>query len=156
MKKLLLAFVLLAGLASAQQFRTSAVDPHGACTTDVVFNQATGVIWGCLNNVFVPVGSIGTVYNCGTASACVPTNPVKQVKIVFGVTGVLDGMSPAVATVTAMPAFTSSTSYVCTANVNSASASTHVLAISYASATSVVFTAANGSTDTISWICVGT
>ncbi len=145
MKKLFLAFVLLAGLASAQQFRTSIVDPVGSCTTDVVFNQATGKLWGCLNNAFVPIGSIGTVYNCGAASACV-----------FGITGVLNGASPAVATVTAMPAFTSVSSYVCTANVNSASASTHVLAINYVSATSVTFTAANGSTDTVSYSCIGT
>ena len=72
-----------------------------------------------------------------------------------GVTAALNGASPAIATVTAMPAFTSSSSYVCTANVNSASASTHVLAINYVSATSVTFTAANGATDLVSYVCIG-
>jgi hypothetical protein len=95
------------------------------------------------------------VNNCGTANACSATNISLPSKIVVGITAALNGASPAVAAVTAMPAFTSSTSYVCTANVNSASASTHVLAVNYVSATAVTFTGANGSTDTVSFICIG-
>ncbi len=98
----------------------------------------------------------GTVINnCGTANACSATNISPTSKIVVGVTAVLNGASPAIATVTGMPAFTSSSSYVCTANVNSASASTHVLAINYVSSSSVTFTAANGATDTVSYACIG-
>jgi len=95
------------------------------------------------------------VNNCGTANACSNTVISATSKIVVGVTAVLNGASPAIATVTGMPAFTSASSYVCTANVNSASASTHVLAINYVSSSSVTFTAANGSSDTVSYICVG-
>lgn len=98
----------------------------------------------------------GTVVtNCGTANACSATTISATSKVVVGITAVLNGASPAIATVTGMPAFTSSSSYVCTANVNSASASTHVLAINYVSSSSVTFTAANGSTDTVSYICAG-
>lgn len=98
----------------------------------------------------------GTVTNnCATANACSATNVSATAKIVVGITAALNGASPAIATVTGMPAFTSSSSYVCTANVNSASASTHVLAINYVSSSSVTFTGANGATDTVSYSCIG-
>ena len=98
----------------------------------------------------------GTVTNnCATANACSATNVSATAKIVVGITAALNGASPAIATVTGMPAFTSSSSYVCTANVNSASASTHVLAVNYVSSSSVTFTGANGATDTVSYSCIG-
>ena len=109
--------------------------------------------------VTLPDASItipGTVVNnCGTANACSATNVSATSKVVVGVSAALNGASPSIATITGMPAFTSSSTYVCTANVNSASASTHVLAINYVSSSSVTFTGANGATDTVSYLCIG-
>lgn len=98
----------------------------------------------------------GTVVsNCGTANACSATTISPTSKVVVGVTAALDGASPSVAAVTGMPAFTSSSSYTCTANANSAAATTVILAVNRVSSSAVTFTGPNGATDTVSYICIG-
>lgn len=98
----------------------------------------------------------GTVVtNCGTANACSATTVSATSKVVVGVTAALDGASPSVAAVTGMPAFTSSSSYVCTANPIGSAASTVVVAVNRVSATAVTFTGPNGATATLAYTCIG-
>lgn len=51
----------LSSPAEAQQFRTSTTDPSGSCSTDVVYNQVTGVLWGCRSQAWSQVGGAGVI-----------------------------------------------------------------------------------------------
>lgn len=66
MKKLLLLAILASAYPlAAQQFRTSTVDPVGTCTTDVVYNQISGVMYGCRGGIYIQISG-GAVSDGGT------------------------------------------------------------------------------------------
>ena len=106
-------------------------------------------------SITVP-GTIGQA--CGVQNACDHTLVSSTLKIVSGITAALDGASPSVAAVTGMsPAFTSTTTYACTANLEGTSAAVAALgvAVSQVSSSAVTFTSANAATAKVHYICVG-
>jgi hypothetical protein len=91
--------------------------------------------------------------DCGTTTACSATNISATVKIVKGSVALNSGM-PSKATVKGFnPAFTSSTSYVCT--VSNATTQANPLKVVNTSASSITITGPNTVTDTANYICVG-
>jgi hypothetical protein len=92
---------------------------------------------------------IGKVELCGTTVACAKTIQSAPI-IVYGTAPLTTG-SPSTATLTALP-FTSTTSYVCTANDTAA---VQALQVANASAPSTVITGPNTSTDVVNFTCVG-
>lgn len=92
-----------------------------------------------------------TVTNCGTVAACAPNATLSnsQIKIVYGVCTLAGN----VCTVTGIPGYTSTTSYVCTATDETTA---QLIKIANASATSTVITDTVGATDVVHYVCVGT
>lgn len=91
MKRLLLAFALLACWlaipASAQQFRTSTVDPVGNCTTDVVYNTSNGKMWGCnATGTFsqINAGGGGSGTGCTGTAPCTFSVPIAAPSVATG------------------------------------------------------------------------
>ena len=103
-----------------------------------------------------PAASItvpGTVIQgCGTAAACNATNVSSTAKIIFGRAPLVSTAVASPVTITGMPAFTSSSSYVCTAtDVTSASP----LQVTYNSSSSITITGPASVSDTVAYQCVG-
>jgi hypothetical protein len=96
------------------------------------------------------------VGDCGTTSSCAGTflsGPLK-LKMIKGSAPLVSG-TPSVVTVTAFnPAFTSSSSFVCT--VSNATTAANSLKVVNVSGTSITITGPNTVTDTVNYICVGT
>ncbi len=89
---------------------------------------------------------------CGTTTTCGHTVETAG-QVVYG-TVALNGASPSVSAVTGIsPAFTSSSTFVCTAI--SGTTATTTVKVTYVSGSAVTFTGANGLTDALSYICVG-
>jgi hypothetical protein len=95
---------------------------------------------------------------CAAASASCTETLTNNVKTIYGISGALNGASPSVAAVTFSTGFTSSSSYVCTANPNGNTAAVAAggIAITYTSATVVTFVSANAASAAVSFICQGT
>lgn len=93
--------------------------------------------------------------NCATASACSATTTSSTSKITYGVTGVLDGASPATVTVTGMPAFTGTTTFTCHGTIIGTAATTSITQVTNVSTSSVTFYATNGATGTVAYLCGG-
>jgi hypothetical protein len=92
-------------------------------------------------------GNIAAIQSCGTTTTCSHTAIATNAIIVFGTVALAGGT----ATITGIsPAFTSSTSYVCTATDATAAAATKVANVSGSS-----FTITGTTTDTIGYHCIG-
>jgi hypothetical protein len=97
----------------------------------------------------------GPVQYCGTTSACSATAQLLT-RIVYGSAALVTGTPSSVTISGISPAFTSATSYRCTATEQGSSITTPVTISSYVSSSS--FTISGGATDTdiVSYVCVGT
>ena len=94
--------------------------------------------------------------DCASSASCAATNTSSTLKVVRG-TGLLVTGTPSVFAVTGMsPAFTSASTYTCTAqDVTTIANNIGVLAAGYVSASAVTFTGPASNTDTFRYICVG-
>jgi hypothetical protein len=91
--------------------------------------------------------------NCGTTTSCANT-AAPLMRIVYGQAPLVSG-TPSTAVVTGIsPAFTSTTSFECSADNNTTQANN--VKIANTSTSSVTITGPNAVTDVISYICVGT
>jgi hypothetical protein len=99
-------------------------------------------------------GGAGTaiVTSCGTTATCAATNISATAKVVRGAVALTSG-TPSTAVVTAIPAFTSTTSYSCAATNQTTQANS--VKVANTSTTSITITGPNTVTDTIGYICVG-
>lgn len=94
---------------------------------------------------------------CGTTSTCASTYVGPALKVAYG-TVALVSASPSAATVASFsPAFTSSTSYSCSASPvgTSAAVAAAGIAVNITSGTSVTFTGPNTVTTVINYVCYG-
>jgi hypothetical protein len=115
-----------------------------------IFLRAQSPAGGYISNAFPVSSSVA----CGTTVACAGT-PAPSSHIVFGSAPLTSG-TPSTATITGItPAFTSTTSYKCTVNDQTAPTNNLVSVTSYASGTSFVITGPATNTDTVAYICVG-
>jgi hypothetical protein len=95
--------------------------------------------------------SLAADYSCGATSACSPT-AVVGARTFYGDAHLVTG-SPSTVTVTGFsPAFTSTSTFECTANDNT---SQSALKVSKASTSSITITGPNTVTDDVSYICKG-
>ena len=89
---------------------------------------------------------------CGTTTTCANT-AISGPRVIFGSVA-LNNASPSIATVASIsPAFTSSSSYVCT--VTNATSSTNGLKVANVSSSSFTITGPNTVTDTVNYVCTG-
>lgn len=92
--------------------------------------------------------------SCGMTSACSNTGQGNTARIVFG-SAPLVSASPSTVTITGIsPAFTSSTSYVCTVT-DATTATNNLLKVVNVSGSSFTITGPNTLTDTINFVCAG-
>jgi hypothetical protein len=137
-----------AGIGTAQTFTNKTL------TTPVIASLYQDA--GKTKLVTFPAQSItvpGTVINnCATTSTCSATNISSTSKVVMGSVALLSA-SPSAVTVTGMPAFTSSSSFVCTAT--DATAALAVKVVNATSASITLTSSGNSNTDTVNYICVG-
>src|SRR6266699_701547 len=98
----------------------------------------------------VPVYNIT---NCGTTTTCTPNATLgnSQIKFTYGT---CTAAAATTCVVSAMPAFTSTTSYVCNVT-DQTTAANNALTITRTSATSITITTSSSS-DTFQYSCVGT
>lgn len=97
--------------------------------------------------------SLSTAQSCGTTSTCSATN-ILGLKVVYGSVPLVSG-TPSTVTITGIsPAFTSSSSYVCTPS-EATNAANNLLKVAKVSGSSFTITGPNAVTDTINYICVG-
>jgi hypothetical protein len=94
---------------------------------------------------------VGTAQNCGTTATCANT-AVNNLIFIIGTVSLVSG-TPSIATITGLP-YTSTTSYVCTAN--NATTAANSLKVANASASSTVITGPNTVTDSVGYECKGT
>lgn len=142
----------------------------GSLVGDIGFKNATSgtvtlaPVTGALGTVTISLPAaagtvpLATFTNCMTGGAtCSPTTVSSSARVIHGVSGALNGASPSVAAVTLSPAFTSSTSYVCTVTPHGATAAIAAggVAIVYTSSSVITLTAANSATHALSYVCVG-
>jgi hypothetical protein len=91
--------------------------------------------------------------DCGTTTTCSATDISSTVRIFKGSVALVSG-TPSTATVTGFsPAFSSSSSFVCTAT--NATTQANPVKVTNASASSITITGPNTSTDTVNYTCVG-
>jgi len=137
------AYWVNATAANFTRVNITAFTASGANTPSIAFTLAESL--GA-----VPVYSIT---NCGTTTTCTPnatlSNP--QIKIVVGT---CTAAAATTCTVTAMPAFTSTTSYVCNVTDQTTAANGALKAANVSSSSFTITTAS--SSDTFSYVCVGT
>jgi hypothetical protein len=92
--------------------------------------------------------------DCGTTTTCAHTDITGTLKLAKGSVALATG-SPSTATVTGIsPAFTSSSSFVCT--VSNATTQANPVKVVNASASSITVTGPNTVTDVVNYVCVGT
>jgi hypothetical protein len=125
--------------------------------------DVSGITTATTRTITVPDASITlngiAVTNCLTGGAtCSGSTVSSTAKIVYGLSGALNGASPSVAAVTLGVTFTSSSTYTCTANPvgTTAAVAAGGIAVSYTSSSVVTFTSANGATATVAYVCIGT
>lgn len=104
---------------------------------------------GANANVMLAVSAV----SCGTTTTCAAT-ATPGLKIAFG-TVPLTSATPSTAVVTAIPAFTSTSSFTCVATEQTAQAN-NTLKVVNTSTTSITITGAATNTDTIGYFCWGT
>jgi hypothetical protein len=97
--------------------------------------------------------SLATAQSCGTTSTCSATN-ILNGKLAFGSAPLVSGTPSAVTVSGISPAFTSRSSYICTAT-DVTNAGNNLLKVVNVSSSSFTITGPNGITDTINYICVG-
>jgi len=111
-------------------------------------------------NITLPDASItvsgAVAQTCGSTAACGATNISSTLKVVQGI-GLLVSNTPSTFQVTGMsPAFTSASSYTCTAqDVTTIATNIGVLTAGYVSGSAVTFTGPNTNTDTFRYTCIG-
>ena len=140
--------------------------PAGSCVVASMdvrpwINVLTGNVWDCVNSTWSPINDGPLVTSCGTAAAgsaavCAGSTIKAASKMVVGTSALLSA-SPSAVTITAMPAFTSATSYTCTLTPTGATAAIAAggLAFTGVSATSFTVTGPNTVTTPFSYLCVG-
>jgi len=136
------------------------VDKSGSCTATAeralpFINISTGAEFACTNSIWVRSPFFDY---CGTVAACAGTNTSGTVKVAFGSVA-LASASPSIATVTGInPAFTSSSTYVCTATPVGADATIagNGIAVTNVSGTSFTLTGPNTVTTVVNYTCIGT
>jgi hypothetical protein len=104
---------------------------------------------GANANVLLAVSAV----SCGTTTTCAAT-ATPGLKIAFGSVP-LTSATPSTAVVTALPAFTGTTTFTCVATEQTAQAN-NTLKVVNTSATSITITGAATNTDTIGYFCWGT
>ncbi len=94
--------------------------------------------------------------SCATTTSCSHTNESTALKVVFGSVALTSG-SPSTAAVTGIsPAFTSSSTFHCTASdATTIANNVGVLTAGYVSGSAVTFTGPNTVTDSVRYVCVG-
>lgn len=131
----------------------SSVYVGGAATNNA---QITGTMTGARvvtlpDATFTVSGATGTF--CGTTTTCSATNISTTVKVVSGQVALSSG-TPSTAVVASIPAFTSTTSFACTAT-NMTTATNNLLKVVNTSTTSITITGPDTITDVISYVCSG-
>jgi len=100
----------------------------------------------------VPVSSFA---DCATTAAC-PSTVRGTLRTVIGIGLLATGSPSTYAVTTISPAFTSATSYLCTAqDATTIATNIGVLTAGYVSGSAVTFTGPNTTTDTFRFICTG-
>ena len=95
-----------------------------------------------------------TGQDCGTTSTCAATNISATLKIVKGSAPLVSG-TPSTVTISGIsPAFTSSSSYVCTVT-DATTATNNLLKVANVSGSSFTITGPNTLTDVINYVCAG-
>jgi len=94
-----------------------------------------------------------TITACGTTSTCAATNISSTAKVVTGSAALVSG-TPSTVTITAIPAFTSTTSFNC-AVTNQTNAANNLLKVVNTSTSSITITGPNTITDTVGFVCAG-
>lgn len=107
------------------------------------------------NATALPASALPAIaQDCGTTTTCAATAITATLKIVKGSVPLSSG-APSTATVTGFsPAFTSSSSFVCTVT-EASSATGNLLKVVNASASSITITGPATVTDVINYICIG-
>ena len=99
-------------------------------------------------------GNIPAMQSCGTTSSCAATAIATTARIVYGSAPLVSG-TPSTVTITGIsPAFSSSSSYVCSATDVTA-ATSNLLSVANVSGSSFTITGPATNTNTINYICVG-
>jgi hypothetical protein len=127
----------------------------GVSATDGIYANSTNHCADAINQT-VDEGCLvaGPVQNCGTSAACSATAQLST-KIVYGNAALSSG-SPSTVTITGIsPAFTSSTSYVCTLGGQS-NATTGLYSVANVSGSSFTITGPSTTTTVVNYLCVGT
>lgn len=128
---------------------TSSFPAFGISGTAITATLADGTAGGTLL-----AGNIAAMQSCGTTSTCSATAVTTGARIVFGSAPLVTG-TPSSVTITGIsPAFTSSTSYKCTASDQTA-VPTVPFSMTYVSGSSFTITGGTAITDTIGYICAG-
>ena len=125
-------------------------DPHGFVEAGTAPNAFGGIV-----NAQSGLQQNGTALaiNCGTTTSCANT-AAPLAHIVYGSAPLVSG-TPSTAVVTGIsPAFTSTTSFACSAD--EATTAANGVKIVNTSTSSITITGPNTVTDTISYICIGT
>jgi hypothetical protein len=126
-------------------------DPNPACATCAGGYANSDFTWHLkFGATDIGSASAAKVELCGTTVACAKTVQFQPI-IVYGTAPLTSG-TPSTATITGLP-YTSTTSYVCTANDATA---VSALKVANASASSTVITGPNTVTDTVGFSCKGT
>lgn len=143
------AFQIADGTDSTKQLKFGLSGGTTAIATTMNFGptSARTVTWPDAS-ITVP-GAVFT--DCGNNTTCSPTTISSTVKIVKGI---CTASSATTCTVASMPAFTSSSSYVCNVT-DGTTAANNALKITYVSSSSFTITTTSSS-DAFSYSCIGT
>jgi len=99
--------------------------------------------------------AVGYATSCGSTSTCAATVQ-NNIKIIHGSAALVSG-TPSTVTISGIsPAFTSTTSYHCTATEQGSAITTPVTISSYVSGSSFTITGGATDSDVVSYICAGT
>jgi hypothetical protein len=122
-----------------------------AATTPITLSSPGGVI-ACAT--CATTTTTIALQSCGTTSSCSATPITSSPKMVFGSVALVSG-TPSTATITGIsPAFTSSTTYVCTAT-EVTNALNNLLSVANVSGSSFTITGPATVSDTVNYTCVG-
>jgi hypothetical protein len=165
MKKALLtsfaALVAAAALYAASVTSQSALpEGPGAFTVNNLAQVNANIVTANTNvtnlNAQLITALFGTAQSCATTTTCSHTDESAVLKIVIGSAALVSG-SPSTAAVTGIsPAFTSASTFHCTASdATTIANNVGVLTAGYVSGSAVTFTGPNTVTDSVHYVCVG-
>ncbi len=132
--------------------------PTGTASADILYADSTAHRFKMINNNAAAVqvlgtGDVPTAQYCGTTTTCSHTAETSS-QIVYGSAPLVSG-TPSTYTVTGIsPAFTSSSSYVCTI-AGTTGATTSLYSVANVSGSSFTVTGPATDTNTVNFICVG-